>query len=331
MVRSNLTAGPSSRGLPESVALVGRENQSRLLRFTWNRLVHDSDSATQAEETVVVVRGVAGIGKSALAAELAAHVRLEGGVVFEANCSPYHGNVALWPVGRMLEQLLGFYPDQPAEDRLTELEQRLNDAGLPSDTVPLLTPLLGLAADERWARPEVDALALRQRTLETLVAWLAHTAASTPSLVVAEDLHWADPTTVELLGLLATERIPGTMILITTRDQVEAPWASTAIDIALEPLGEKEAAGLVAALTEGGLDADTAAPDRRAGSRSAPVPPGADPQRRHRASRRSAPAPHPRDPDGTAAGARHRPPRGTARGHSRRGVRRGAAAPARRP
>ena len=261
VVRSKQTAGPSSRGLPESVALVGRENQSRLLRFTWNRLVHDSGgvddngSPTKPEETVVVVRGVAGIGKSALAAELAAHVRLEGGAVFEANCSPYHGNVALWPVGRMLEQLLGFYPDQPAEDRLTELEQRLKDAGLPSDAAPLLTPLLGLTADERWARPQVDALALRQRTLETLVVWLAHTAASTPSLVVIEDLHWADPTTVELLGLLATERIPGTMILITTRDQVDAPWASKAVDIALEPLGEKEAAGLVAALTEGGLDA----------------------------------------------------------------------------
>jgi class 3 adenylate cyclase len=253
VVRSNLTASASSRGLPESVALVGRENQSRLLRFTWNRLVHDS--ATMPEETVVVVRGVAGIGKSALAAELAANVRLEGGVVFEANCSPYHGNVALWPVGRMLEQLLGFYPDQSAEDQLTELEQRLDDAGLPSDTVPLLTPLLGLAADERWARPEVDALALRQRTLQALVTWLAHTAASTPSLVLAEDLHWADPTTVELLGLLATERIPGTMILITSRDRVEAPWASAVVDIALEPLGEKEAAGLVAALTEGGLDA----------------------------------------------------------------------------
>ena len=255
VLRSKLTASPSGHGLPESVALVGRENQSRLLRFTWNRLVHESDKATRGEETVVVVRGVAGIGKSALAAELAAHVRLEGGVVFEANCSPYHGNVALWPVGRMLEQLLGFYPDQPAEDRLTELEQRLNDAGLPSDTVPLLTPLLGLADDERWARPEVDALALRQQTLRAFVIWLAHTAASTPSLVVAEDLHWADPTTVELLGLLATERIPGTMILITSRDRVEAPWASAVVDIALEPLGEKEAAGLVAALTEGGLDA----------------------------------------------------------------------------
>ena len=254
VVRSNLAVPPSGRGLPESVTLIGREGQSRLLRFTWKRLVHDTGGARRPEEAVVVVRGVAGIGKSALAAELVAHVHLEGGAVLEANCSPYHGNVALWPVGRMLEQLLGFYPDQPPEERLADLEARLEDAGLERDTLPLLAPLLGLTTDERWSRPEVDALALRQQTLGTLVTWLAHTAAATPSLVLVEDLHWADPTTVDLLGLLATEGIPGTMILITSRLPLEAPWASSVLDIELEPLKEKQAAGLVAALTDDGLD-----------------------------------------------------------------------------
>ena len=133
VVRSNLAVPAAGRGLPESVALVGREGQSRLLRFTWKRLVHDAAGATRPEEAVVVVRGVAGIGKSALAAELAAHVHVEGGAVLEASCSPYHGNVALWPVGRMLEQLLGFYPDQPPEERLAELQSRLEDAGLDRD------------------------------------------------------------------------------------------------------------------------------------------------------------------------------------------------------
>lgn len=254
VVRSNLAVPPTGRGLPESVALVGREGQSRLLRFIWKRLAHDAEGATRPEETVVVVRGVAGMGKSALAAELAAHVRFEGGVVLEATCSPYHGNVALWPVGRMLEQLLGFYPDQPPEERLSELETRLADAGLERDTLPLLAPLLGLDTDERWSRPEVDALALRQQTLHALVAWLAHTASSTPTLVWADDLHWADPTTVELLGLLTTQGVPGTMTLITSRFALEVPWASSVVDIELEPLKEKEAAGLVAALTDGGLD-----------------------------------------------------------------------------
>ena len=126
------------------------------------------------------------------------------------------------------------------------------------NALPLLAPLLGLETDERWARPQMDALALRQETLRALVTWLAHTAASTPTLVWVEDLHWADPTTVDLLGLLATESVPGTMILITSRDALDAPWASSVLDIELEPLQDKEAAGLVAALTDGGLDATQA-------------------------------------------------------------------------
>ena len=256
VVHSHLAVPLAGRALPEQATLVGREGQSRLLRFTWKRLIHDADDPTRPQERVVVLRGVAGMGKSALAAELASHVHVEGGVVLEAKCSPYHGNVALWPVGRMLEQLLAFYPDQPAEERLTQLEAQLEGAGLGRDAVPLLAPLLGIEFDERWSRPEVDALALRQATLEALVAWLAYGAALTPTLVVVEDLHWADPTSVDLLGLLATESIPGTMILITSRFPLDAPWAPGVVDIALEPLQEKEAAGLVAALTDGGLSAD---------------------------------------------------------------------------
>ena len=253
VVRSHRAAAPSGRGLPESVALIGRAGQSRRLRYIWRHVMHEDGGATRPEKTVVVVRGVAGMGKSALAAELAAQVRIEGGSVLEFDCSPYHGNVALWPVGRMLEQLLGFYPDQPEGERLNVLEARMAEAGLEQDTLPLLAPLVGLDSDERWARPEVDALALRQQTLQALVAWLASAAASTPTLVWAEDLHWADPTTVDLLGLLATQGVPGTMILITAQHVLSPPWASSIVDIALEPLQDKEAAGLVAALTNGGL------------------------------------------------------------------------------
>ena len=225
------------------MALVGRENQSRLLRFTWKRLVARRRGARRGpRRRSSSSAGWPGIGKSALAAELAAHVRLEGGVVFETNCSPYHGNVALWPVGRMLEQLLGFYPDQPAggpAHRTGAPAGRRRPAG--TTPCPWWRPCSDSTADERWARPEVDALALRQQTLQALVTWLAHTAASTPSLVLAEDLHWADPTTVELLGLLATEGVPGTMILITSRDPAHG---------ALGVVGRRHRAG--AARGEGG-------------------------------------------------------------------------------
>ena len=256
VLRSTLAVPRTGRGLPESVTLVGRQGQSRLLRFTWQRLVHAPEGDTPPESAVVVLRGLAGIGKSALAAELAAHVHLERGAVLEANCSPYHGNVALWPIARMLEQLLGFYPDQPPKEQLATLAARLQDVGLQGDALPLMAPLLGLDVGGQWSRPEVDALALRQETLRTLVAWLAHAATSTPTLVLVEDLHWADPTTVDLLGLLATEGVPGTMILITSRLPLDVPWASSVLDIELEPLKESEAVGLVAALTD---DLDTTA------------------------------------------------------------------------
>ena len=134
------------------------------------------------------------------------------------------------------------------------MEARLEDFSLEQDALPLLAPLLGLGSDERVAPPEVDPLALRKETLATLVAWLGRAAASTPVLVLIEDLHWADPTSVDLLGLLATENVPGTMILLTSRLPIDAPWATSVLDIELKPLEGKEAEGLVVALTEGGLD-----------------------------------------------------------------------------
>lgn len=254
VVRSTLSVPRATQELPERVELVGREGQRGLLRFTWNRRVHDTGGTASSERAVALLRGVPGIGKSALAADLVAHVQHEGGLVLAANCSPYHSNVALWPVGRMLEQLLGFSPGQPADERLAELEARLEDFSLERDALPLLAPLLGLGTDERVARPEVDPLALRQETLATLVAWLGRVASTTPTLVLVEDLHWADPTSVDLLGLLATGNVADTMILLTSRLPIDAPWATSVLDIELEPLKGKEAEGLVAALTEGGVD-----------------------------------------------------------------------------
>ncbi len=328
VVRSNLAVPPPGRGLPESVALIGREGQSRLLRFTWKRLVHDTEGAHAA-------RGdggrrpwsgrhrEVGAGRRARGARAPRGRRRARGQLFAL--SRQRRAVARRAHARATPRVLS----RPAAGGAArELEARLEDAGLERDTVPLLAPLLGLDIDERWSRPEVDALALRQQTLQALVAWLAHTAASTPTLVLVEDLHWADPTTVDLLGLLATESVPGVMILITSRLPLDAPWASSVVDIELEPLQEKEAAGLVAALTDGGLDPAAVSPDRRARSRCPPLPAGADPQRRHRPSRRGPSAPDPRDPHGAPSGSRHRPARGAAGGHARRGVRRGAAAPA---
>ena len=239
-------AGAPGPRLTDSVPLVGRKDEIRVLRQTWERAVASCADRQVPTELAGVIRGPAGIGKSRMAAELCEEVRAEGGAVREAHCSPYHANVALWPIGRMLEQLLDLYPEQSPDERLAVIERRLEDVGLDkAETLPHIAPLLGLDLAGHWSTPHVDALALRTETLRTLVAWLGQVARTTPCLILIEDLHWADPTTVDLLGLMIAERIPGVMILVTSRSSPEADWATRCLDIALEPLNGQEAGEFV--------------------------------------------------------------------------------------
>ncbi len=248
-------------GHSETVPLVGRAAQSRELRQVWDDLVGAAVRGRSPDRITVVVRGPAGIGKSRLAADLLERVRAEDHAVMEASCSPYHTNVALWPIGRMIEQRLGLYPGQPAEERLAEVVSRLEAADLdPFEVVPLLAPLLALEVDERWSPPELDASALRTRTLKALVDWLVHIARATPSLLLVEDLHWADPTTIDLLGMMIGEAAPGVMVLVTSRQPLEAEWSAQAVDVELGPLAAEDAATLVAAVAP---DADLDPAQRR--------------------------------------------------------------------
>ena len=232
--------------LTDSIPFIGREHETSVLRQTWERAVASCADRQVATDVVGVIRGPAGIGKSRIAAELCEEVRAEGAAVLEAHCSPYHANVALWPIGRMLEHLLDLYPEQSQEDRLAEIEQRLEDAGLEAAaTLPHLATLLGLDLTGHLTTPQVDALALRAETLRTLVAWLGQVARTRPCLMLVEDLHWADPTTVDLIGLMVAERIPGVMILVTSRSSPDAEWAERCLDIVLEPLDGEEAGAFV--------------------------------------------------------------------------------------
>ena len=111
VVRPRHTGSRADPGHGSSVPLVGRVEQSRELQRMWDDLLEAATHGRPPRRVVATVRGPAGIGKSRLAADLEERVRAEGHVVMEASCSPYHANVALWPIGRMLEQLVGFYPD----------------------------------------------------------------------------------------------------------------------------------------------------------------------------------------------------------------------------
>jgi class 3 adenylate cyclase len=253
VLRARDPGPPADEGRLWSVPLFGRDEPRGRLRQRWHEVVAAAQPDQVPQTALVVLRGPAGIGKSRLAADLSEHVQREHGVVMQAPCSPYHTNVALWPIGRMVEHRLGLYPEQPSDKRLAIVERSLRAAGMaPVAVLPLLAPLLGFVVDVTWPRREVDASAVRTDTLHTLVDWLARVARTTPTLIVIDDLHWADPTTVELIGLLAGRAARGVMLLVTSREEVTAPWAARATDIELAPLRGEDARALVAAMVADG-------------------------------------------------------------------------------
>jgi class 3 adenylate cyclase/predicted ATPase len=200
--------------------LVGREEESGLLRRRW-------EQSKAGLGQVVLISGEAGIGKSALVERLRAQVRAESLPRIAFRCSPYHTTSALYPVITHLEHLWQLAPDDFPATRLAKLEAGLRPSGLPlAEVVPLFAGLLSVSLPaERYAALTLTPLQQKQQTLDALVAWLAAEAERQPVLVAWEDLHWADPTTLEVLGLVI-EQAPTVPMLhvLTYRPEFSPPW-----------------------------------------------------------------------------------------------------------
>ncbi|MDH3601315.1 MAG: AAA family ATPase, partial [Candidatus Tectomicrobia bacterium] len=199
--------------------LVGRDEEVGLLLRRWQQ---STDSLGQ----VVLISGEAGTGKSSLVATMRHHVVATGHTRISFRCSPYHVNSALYPVMTHLETLLGFDRDDRPDARLAKLEEALRATRLPlEESVPLMASLLSLPVDERYPAPALSPQQHRQQTLDTLVGWLLEEARHQPVLVIWEDLHWADPSTLEMLGLVL-EQTPTVPMLhvMTYRPEFDPPW-----------------------------------------------------------------------------------------------------------
>ena len=200
--------------------LVGREEESGLLHRRW-------EQSKAGLGQVVFVSGEAGIGKSALVDGLRMQVRAEGLPRMALRCSPYHTTSALYPVITHLEHQLQLAPDDPPDARWAKLEAGLRPYDLPlAEVVPLLAELLSVPLPaERYAALTLTPQQQKQQTLDALVAWLAAAAERQPVLVAWEDLHWADPTTLEVLGLVI-EQAPTVPMLhvLTYRPEFSPPW-----------------------------------------------------------------------------------------------------------
>src|SRR5215475_2062535 len=177
--------------------LVGRESEVTLLLERWQQ-------AQAGHGQVILLSGEAGIGKSRLVQVLKEHVINEPHTRWECRSAEYSQNTALFPLVDLFQRVLQFEAHETADTKLEKLTHALSQYRLPlEECVQLFAPLLSLPISEDTYRPlQLSPQRQRQKTLETIVAILLELAAQQPVLFIVEDLHWADPTTLESLGLL---------------------------------------------------------------------------------------------------------------------------------
>ena len=214
--------GAGSTGL---TPIVGREQEVALLRERWAQV---KDGLGQ----VVLLSGEAGIGKSRLIQVLTEQVATEPQAwLTPCQCSPYHQNSALYPMIELLERVaLRFDREESPQQKLRKLEGFVVQYGLTlAEAVPLFAALLSLPLDTDYAPLPVSPEQQKQKTLQALLTILLRIAAQQPVLFVMEDLHWVDPSTLELLSLLVdqgpTARI---LALFTFRPDFPPPWMGRA-------------------------------------------------------------------------------------------------------
>jgi len=227
---------------------VGREAESGELLALQRR-------AWAGHGQIVLISGEAGIGKSRLSAWLAEQVADMPHTRLRYHCSPYHRDSALYPFVQQFERAAGVAPQEPPNAKLDKLEKVL---GLATDRMgevaPLIASILSISTGTRYPALNLSPAQQRRQTLSALLEQIEGLARHKPVLVLFEDAHWADATSLEVLDLVIERlrRLP-ILFLITYRPEFEAPWKGLpdVATIALGRLDRAEVEALVERVTGG--------------------------------------------------------------------------------
>ena len=226
-------------------ALVGREEELELLLRRWSK-------AKTGEGQVVLLSGEAGIGKSRLTAALLERLASEPNTRLRYFCSPQHTDSALYPIISQMERAAGLAHDDTAQAKLDKLDAVLAQSFTPAQDAALFAEMLSLPNDGRYPAIELLPQQRRQRTLEALAKQIEALAKQSPVLIIFEDVHWIDPTSLEALGR-DIDRIKsvGVLLIVTYRPEFEAPWIGrphvTALTI--NRLREREVTAIIDGVT----------------------------------------------------------------------------------
>ena len=225
---------------PSIADLVGREEELFLLLRRW-------EQAKAGAGRAVLITGEPGIGKSRLVRAVQERLAGEGAVRPRYFCSPQHRDSALYPVIARIRRAAGFGADDTAATRFAKLRALLAKSDVSDNALALVAALLSIPADEPYRLPETSPQKLRENTLAALLGLFAKLAAQAPALVIFEDVHWSDPTTLELLTRIV-ERVASmrALVLMTARPEFKPPWPDQAhlTTMVLNRLGDDEAAML---------------------------------------------------------------------------------------
>ncbi|MGX0966934.1 class 3 adenylate cyclase [Bradyrhizobium japonicum] len=227
-------------------ALVGRQEEIELLLRRWNQVKSGAGR-------VVLISGEPGIGKSRIVESVLARLEDEQHSRLRYHCSPHHTHSALYPFITQLERTANFEPGSSAGARIDRLESLLAAAtkNLPRD-VALIAELLGVPSDGRVPVLAISPQEKRETTLNALLSQLSAGTAQAPGLIVIEDAHWIDPTSLDLLDAIAARaaNLP-LLLLVTVRTEFQSNFQPSWIGqphvtlLPLSRLGRSDSIGII--------------------------------------------------------------------------------------
>jgi class 3 adenylate cyclase/tetratricopeptide (TPR) repeat protein len=215
-VRGRLEAAAATRGL---TPFVGREDELRSLMTRWERVL-------EGEGQVVLIIGEAGIGKSRLVKRFQEEIAGRPHKWASAAAAPFYQNTPFYAVADLQRELLAAPANESSEELLERLESSLVMAACaPAEAIPLIAPILKLPTSDKYQPSSLAPEQQRRRLLAILVDWLVGFAQMQPLVLEIEDLHWADPSTLDLIQLLGEQgTVTPAMLVCTARPDFRPQW-----------------------------------------------------------------------------------------------------------
>lgn len=233
--------------LGELTPLVGRERELAQLTATWSEAVRGRGSC-------ILLRGEAGVGKSRLVQELHDRAAPEACPCVSCQCWPQFKGTAFYPLTAWLQHFLGLSPEDPPERKLHLLEEPLGPMGLTSEHAHALASLLSVPLPKGAPFLQLTPERQRERSMAALVALLRGMARQHPLGFVLEDVHWADESTLQFLGLLL-EHLEDTRlcVLLTARPEFRHGWARHPRfqELEIAPLSAESTAAMIQQVARG--------------------------------------------------------------------------------